>query len=468
MEILSLQFAIFVLFAVIVYHVLPFKYKKLWLILSSSYFYILFDVRFFLVLVLLGIANFWLAKKQIISEKSSHFSSLPLLLNLSAFGLLKVFSSRYAGSVIGLTNQFQSTWLLPVGFSFYILQLISFQLDIRSRKIVHLPSLEDFSLYLVYFPKLLSGPIEKPRVFFERLASPKVVDNGLISHGLGLIFLGVLRKLFIANLLSQVMPDWINEAHSIGWPQVIGFVLLVYNDFAGYTSIVRGVSCLFGIELSPNFQQPFLSRNFSEFWNRWHISLSTWLRETIFFPLSRKLGRNSGSRIAVGCAIIVPPMVTMLASGFWHGASLAMILWGGLQGAFLINERLIYDRWPRLRPQSLPWIGRFLSGLIVLLLFSFSMVPFAVNAAKPTLIIWSGLFTKTGFAMNQAVIPILLLGGFSFLLDVLSQKSGKELWWEDLPIIALSAVMAAGLIILAIAVLLNTVTPGSVFIYQGF
>lgn len=468
MEIISLQFAGFVLIIVSIYHLLPPGNKKWWLLASSVFFYLLIDIRYVLVLTILVLINYWLGNRILQSKRPGVYSNLTFILNLSAFGLLKILSSRYTPQIFGGEGDFQSTWLLPVGFSFYLLQLISFQLELRNGRISKLPPLLDFSLYFVYFPKLLSGPIEKPRIFLERLSSPGLVNNAAISRGFGLIFIGVLRKLLIANLLTLYMPNWIGDINKVGWSHVIGYVILLYNDFAGYTSVVRGVSCLFGIELSANFQQPFLARNFSEFWNRWHITLSTWLRETIYFPVSRNLSRNSGSFLPVVLAYLVPPLVTMLASGFWHGASLAMLLWGGLQGILLILERAIYERWPGLRPQSLTIMGKSISGIIVFLLFSLSMVPFAVNSVKPTLGIWSGLFSRSGYVMNQSVIPVLVLGGFSFFLDFLSQKAGKDIWWEDMKMIPRSAIIAIGIIILAVALVMNTTTSGNVFIYQGF
>ncbi len=332
MEIISLQFAAFVVIVVSIYHLLPFSLKKSWLLVVSIIFYFLIDLRYLFVLALLVFMNYWFAYRFFHSSQTKKFTNFALLLNISSFGLLKILTSRYPSQFFGGSEIFQSGWLLPVGFSFYVLQLISFQLDIRNKRITDLPSLLDFALFLLYFPKLLSGPIEKPKLFLKQLDSPKVVDNATISHGAGLIFLGVFRKIVIANLLSFYMPNWTKDIYIVGWSHVFGYVILLYNDFAGYTSVVRGVSYLLGIELSPNFQQPFLSQNFSEFWNRWHISLSTWLRENIYFPLSRKLSRNSGSFFAVTSAIVIPPMITMLASGFWHGASLAMLLWGSLQG----------------------------------------------------------------------------------------------------------------------------------------
>jgi D-alanyl-lipoteichoic acid acyltransferase DltB (MBOAT superfamily) len=468
MALISVDFAIFACVVILIFHISPVSFKKPWLLLASLFFYFLIDVRFFCVLAILGMTNYWLAIRSLASQKKALYSNAAFFIDISSFGLVKILSSHYLEQVSISSGSNGICWILPVGFSFYLLQLISFQLDFRAGRIKVIPSFMDFALFICYFPKVLSGPIEKPVNFLKQITSPRKMTSLDIYHGFGLIFIGLIRKLFIANILSVFMPDWISEAHSINWLQMIGYVILIYNDFAGYTAIVRGISHLLGIVLSPNFQQPLLSRNFSEFWTRWHMSLSTWLRETIFFPLSRKLGRNSGNFTEKMISIIIPPMLTMLASGFWHGASLAMMVWGGLQGIYLVLERLLYERHPGLRPASLSNFGKMLSTTLVFILFIFSMVPFAAGATKHSFIIWKGLLSPEGFSLPQKAIPLVCLVIFSFFLDFLSNRIGKEAWWEDLPMIPRSAVIALGLIILFTAIWINTAAPGEVFIYQGF
>jgi D-alanyl-lipoteichoic acid acyltransferase DltB (MBOAT superfamily) len=271
--------------------------------------------------------------------------------------------------------------------------------------------------------------------------------------------------LLIVKILYFFIPNWLVDADKVGWVQVITFTLLLYNDFTGYTSIVRGLSCMFGLELSENFQQPFFARNFSEFWNRWHITLSTWLRETIYFPLSRKLGKNQNMLVF---AIILPPLATMLASGFWHGASLAMIVWGTIHGVYLIAERLLYEKFPRMRPQNLSKFWQGVSMVVVFILFTFTMVPFAVTTFKPTLMVWKNMLIQPSIGMQAATPLLFAVVVFSFILDFLAQRKKAELWWQDMPLLPRSAVIAFGIILLAVAIGLNIQTAGSVFIYQGF
>jgi len=466
MDLISLPFAGFFIVALLVYQVLPVERRKLWLLIISIVFYGFLDIRYLIVLTLLTVFNYWFALKLNKSKKNfDTFFSLSLLLNLSVFILLKFLTSRYVGLVFPAANEFTEKWLLPVGFSFYILQLISLHLNIHNGLLTKIPGFVDFALYLAYFPKITSGPIEKPRPFFEKLSTLAGVENFNFSRGLGLILIGLIRKMLIVKILSFFIPNWMADTGTVGWVQILTFTLLVYNDFAGYTNIVRGLSCLFGLELSENFLQPFFARNFSEFWSKWHITLSTWLRETIYFPLSRKLGKNARQPVL---AFVIPPVAAMVASGFWHGASLAMLVWGLIHGAYLIVERLLYERFPRLRPQNLPTYLQIGSMVVVFLLFTFSMVPFAVTTFKPTLLVWKNMLIHPGLGIGSATPLLIVTMGFSFVLDYLAQRKKTELWWQEWPLIPRSAVVAFGIILLAVAIGLNIQTAGTVFIYQGF
>ncbi len=467
MEIISVSFLFFVIISCILNVFFKGRLRNIWLVIISVIFYLSWDVRFILVLILLILVNYWLFKFIQRREKKRFFYNTQLFLNIGIFIVVKLLSSHYMNYPIYDENPVIARIILPVGFSYYMLQLISFQLDVSNKKIP-VPNLVDFSLFFLYFPKILSGPIEKPRLFLPKLAEIKKVDFQLFLTGTNLIILGLVRKLFIANILFYVLPDWLHEINTISWSHVIGFVLYVYNDFAGYTLIIRGVSCYFGIELSSNFLQPLLSRNYSEFWNRWHISLSTWLRENIYFPLSRKLNRMQNIPMGKTISYIAPPLLTMMASGFWHGASLALLLWGVIFGLLMILERFVFEKWPSVRVFSAQGFGAWISRFIILISFSMAMVPLCLNATKASFRVWRNLFSEAGFQMNDAVIPVLLLGLFSFVLDYASEKSGKEIWWEDLHVIPRSAIVAFGLLLIGISIIIISFYPSSVFIYQGF
>jgi D-alanyl-lipoteichoic acid acyltransferase DltB (MBOAT superfamily) len=467
MEIISWNFAAFSCISLVIYHLLPQKLKNYWLLGISGYFYLYLSERIFLVLALLVLVNYLLGK-WVYQRQNKNLALIPLLMNIGSFFLIKVMSSDFCNTLVNSMNMFNWKVFLPVGFSYYILQLISFQMDVRNGKLAEFPRFQEFALYLFYFPKLLSGPIEKPRPFLAKLANPRVVDNALFARALNMILLGLIRKMFIANILQSFLPDWNNAPESVGWIQAICFVLYVYNDFAGYTLIVCGISNLFGIELSPNFLNPLLSRNFSDFWNRWHITLSSWLRENIYYPVSRKLSRNSGKAFEVFAAFVFPPLLTMLASGFWHKASPALILWGTLLGLFMIFERLLFETWPQLKKGSQSGYGRFVASSIIFLLFSFAMVPLASNSPETSFAVWKNLLSGAGFNISKSVWPVISLGGFSFFLDIMSELKGRQIWWEEMKLVPRSAIVAIGITIVVISLLLSTYFPSRVFIYQGF
>lgn len=386
-----------------------------------------------------------------------------LIGNILAFGLLKWLTSPY----IQTPGEDAIGWILPVGFSFYILQLISFQMDVRLKRLSHLPSLIDFLLYLVYFPKLVSGPIEKPGTFFKRLENLQTVNNQLADRALGLILNGLIRKVLIANMLRILVPPLSGPDPQVSWLSFFVFGFQLYNDFLGYTDIVRGVSLLFGIELTQNFQQPFLARNFSEFWSRWHISLTTWLRETIYFPLGRKLGRLT-STAGIVLAFVIPPLLTMLASGFWHGVTLGMLSWGIGHGALLVMERLSYQIFPGLRPDRLKLPIQWLFRVLTFLIICFTWIPFTFQGLNQSIRFIEHMTALPLITKHLSPVVPLLLVLLSFALDIVIQRSGRDLWWQNLPKPMVALYVTTCLILLTAAFTYQLQEPVITFIYQGF
>jgi alginate O-acetyltransferase complex protein AlgI len=466
MEIVSLNFAAYTVITAVIYHLLSRKYKSIWLLGISYLFYFLVDVRYALVLFILSSINYLLASW---SQKSKSVRVLPniaVALNLLSFLLLKWLSSRYSGSLFGVGNN-PAGWLLPVGFSFYVLQLISFQIAIKKMKFTDLPPFGRFLLCFSYFPKLLSGPIEKPVLFLQKLDRPKLVDISVLGDAFGLIFIGLLRKVLIADGLTGMVSQNFKTDGNPSWLSILVYGIILYNDFAGYTSIVRGVSLFFGIELSPNFQQPYLARNISEFWSSWHISLTTWLRETIFFPLSRKIAKQKGF-IYLLMNVCVPPLVTMLASGLWHGFSLGMLVWGAIYGVLLIIERLLYEIWPVLRPSRLNPMGQFVSWAITFFIVCMSWLPFSTITLKQSISAIIYLFINPTFSgHSQPGFPMVLIL-LSFVFDYLSQKFRSEFWWRYLSQPLRTIGLAVCLFMLAAAFIYHLHSPVDIFIYQGF
>ena len=460
MQILSLPFLLFAAVTLAVYYLLARRAQNIWLLLASYFFYTAISWQYALVLLAVTLVNFWIGRK----AASRGWLALGVGLNLSSFVALKLLSGPYGPRLLPIPPDALGL-LLPVGFSFYILQAISYLIDIHNRQADAADDLVDFALTLSYFPKMLAGPIERPARFLSDLRADRRVDGTALARGLGLILVGLLRKIILADRLASFLPPTIfsdpaafSSLDKLIWLLVFTFGL--YNDFAGYTSIVRGLSALMGIELSPNFRQPFFANSLSDFWTRWHISLSFWLRDYIFFPARRWLMQRRWPRLL---AIIVPPLVTMLASGFWHGAYASVMLWGGLHGTYLVLEQLFKSKAPR--PSNR--IRSTLSVLAVFGITTLTLIPFAASSLRAALEYFTGLFAFTAQITTTLPAPDLLAAtALTLWLDWQESRHATDaffLKWTPRAQ-AWGFALALWLLILFLGPQAGVVT----FVYQGF
>lgn len=476
MQITSGQFAIFTIFTLIVYYILPRRQQNYWLLLASYAFCITWAWQFAVVLFIVTTINYVLAQRQRL-EGQGHKGSLwtAVGFNIAVFSFFRL-SGFYVEEMetllrsLGLASELGvMQFLLPVGLSFYILENIAYQIDVHRGQMKPADDFVDYALFQAYFPKLLAGPIERAGVFLPKLAQQRVVDNDALARSFTLIAIGAFRKILIADTLTDMMP-WdlfvapanFGALELWGWLFVYGFAL--YNDFAGYTSIVRGVSGMFGIEISQNFLQPYLSRNFSEFWNSWHITLSHWLRDYIYFPTMRALIRRDRRRASV-INIAVPPIVTMLISGLWHGFSLQMLAWGGLHGTFQVAERALSLRGKVVPPDQLPLWRKILATGVVFILVMWAWVPFRMEL--PVAIeFWQQLlsFNDFGLRYRRLVFSVVYVLA-AVMLDVMQRYYQDECLFLRWPRLAQSFLLAAVLFFIII-VSFGTVTQP--FVYQGF
>lgn len=476
MTITSFSFVGFVFASVGIYYLLPRRAQIYWLLACSYIFHISWAVQFAMVLFLSTLANFWLARR--LHPGAAHrpgflwvgigFNLLTLVVfRLADFyvpeitTLLQKLNIEIAGDGLRI--------LVPVGISYYVLENISYLVDVYRGQMKASDDLIDFGLYLAYFPKLLAGPIERARSFLPKLGQPRLPDQYGLARSATLIFVGLTRKIIVADTLAASIPA---EIFSMPvyfsapelWFWLIVYAFALYNDFAGYTSIVRGVSGLFGIELSANFNYPYFARNFSEFWNRWHISLSHWLRDYIYYPLSRWLIRRVPGRNHP-VSLIIPPLVTMLASGLWHGFHWHMLLWGGLHGLYLVLERLYFLWQPAAtQPPQSTW-RQVVSILVIFLLVTLAWVPFRMDIPV-ALAYWKGLlnWTSWSFFYNRVVLLLPLLA-FAVGLDWLQSRKQGELTFLGWPWPVQAAFLAGVLFVIFI---LAQVRQGNMFVYQGF
>jgi alginate O-acetyltransferase complex protein AlgI len=476
MQVTSGTFILLVAFSLAVYYRLPRRQQNIWLLLVSYAFCITWDWQFAGVMLFVTTVNYFAAKglhsahqnQKAVMWLAVGFNIFTLVIfrlgNFFVPGFMTLLNGLGINTELGIIQI-----LLPVGLSFYIVENISYQVDVYRRKIKPSHHFVDYALYQAYFPKLLAGPIERAGSFLPKLAQPRLVDNEVLARSIALIASGAFRKLLIADTLTAMIPWEVFGAPANlgglelwGWLLVYGFAL--YSDFAGYTSIVRGVSGLFGIELSLNFQAPYFARSFGEFWNRWHMTLSHWLRDYIYFPILRaRLKRNRSRTYPLN--VILPPLTTMLVSGLWHGFSLHMLVWGALHGIYQVGEYALSLRGPVVPPDQRPRWRQVLSMAVVFLLVMWAWVPFRLE--MPVAVqFWGqllnlGEFTLTYRRLVVAFVYVLA----AVLLDVIQHHYRDEVFVLRWPRVAQSFLLAT-VIFLIIITTVGTATPP--FVYQGF
>jgi D-alanyl-lipoteichoic acid acyltransferase DltB (MBOAT superfamily) len=464
-EIISLEFLILTVVTASVYYILSPRAQIIWLLGVSYFFYVTWSVWYVTVLLVFTTLNYLLAK-QIERSRSRTLLLAGILINAGSLVSLKFLTGPYGANLIEQTGTSTLTGiLLPIGFSFYVLQAISYLIDVYRSQVEAEKDFLQFALYLAYFPKMLAGPIEPAKNFLPQLKRERIVDREGIEEGIYLILLGLLRKVVIANHLSNLLPAEIfstpEEFSSLErgvWLLVFAFIL--YNDFAGYTSIVRGISFLLGIRLSPNFRQPFLARSFSDFWARWHITLSEWLRDYVFYPVRRGLMQARGSH---WMALVLPSMLTMLISGFWHGASLALLFWGFLHGVYLVLEQVL------LQFRVLPAAGRkatFYSALVFILV-TLAWIPFNTPSLRATGRYLSGFLPLYSASFEVLVLPdLFLLIFFSLWIDWQEQYHGDLAFPRKWSVARQSWSVAAWIVLLVL--FSSTGIDLSRFVYEFF
>ena len=476
MKITSGLFALALFASLAVYYGLPRRAQNYWLLLISYAFCVSWAWHFALVMAVTTAINFGLGQ-HIYRDGRGRKKLLWMAIGFNVFVLAFFRSSQFfiPELTTWLTNLGVATesgvvqLLLPIGLSFYIVENISYQVDVYRGQVKAAHDLAGYALYQAYFPKLLAGPIERASSFLPKLEQPRVVDNDVLARSFTLIIVGLLRKLIIADSLIASMPEEVFTTPALlsayelwGWLIVYGFAL--YNDFAGYTSLVRGISGLFGIELSLNFQQPYFARNFGEFWNSWHITLSHWLRDYIHSPLLRGLLRRNRSRRSVP-NIVVPPLMTMLVSGLWHGFSIQMLVWGGLHGVYQIGERVLSLRGPVVPMDRRPWWRQLLAMGVVFVLVMWAWVPFRVEMPV-AMQLWRQLLALGSFGLQYKRL-VLALGYVivSFIIDLLQYRYQDEFVFLRWPQLVRAFALAT---IIFLVIIASTGTISDPFVYQGF
>lgn len=332
----SIPFAVFLPIIFILYWICPSKYRYLFLLAASFYFYMYMDPKY--IFFLLGTVTVsYLLALALDSARDVFRKKLYLFIGILALiGVLALL--KYSGFIIEIAGLPSPAiqFMLPVGISFYTFQTLGYLIDIYRGKYPAERHFGYYCLFVSFFPQILSGPIGRGDVLLPQLKKERTFDIYQASYGMKLMAVGYFKKLVVAGLLAPTVDKIYDNPESyVGLAYIIAtfmFALQIYCDFSGYTDIAIGCAKLFGMELSENFKTPYFSRSIKEFWSRWHISLSTWFRDYLYIPL----GGNRVGKIR-HCFNL---MLTFLVSGLWHGAGINYILWGGIHGFYQIIETI--------------------------------------------------------------------------------------------------------------------------------
>jgi len=353
----SVHFLVFFVVVYGLYRLLPHRAQNVLLLAASYYFYAAWDWRFLGLLVGSTLVDFTCARVMAAcSTRRARRAALAVSLawNLSVLGFFKYFNF-FADNLAALfaaigwrADFFTLHVLLPIGISFYTFITIGYVIDVYRRQFEATKSLLDYALFLAYFPHLVAGPILRASQLLPQIARPRAITAAQLREGLWLIGWGLFKKMVVADNLARIVDRVFHASASPSGLEVLlglyAFAFQVYGDFSGYTDIARGTSKLMGIELSVNFRFPYFVRTPAEFWQHWHITLSTWLRDYLFLPMSYALSRRLDGVRWLGLRdefwiYAGATMVTMLLGGLWHGAAWSFVLWGAYQGLLLVAFR---------------------------------------------------------------------------------------------------------------------------------
>ncbi len=433
----SLDFLIFFPIVTLIYFVIPHKIRYIWLLVCSYYFYMCWNAAYALLLFVSTFIT-WLSglaignivkngKDDANRQQSKGIVAISFILNLTILAFFK-----YAGFAVNSVNQlFQAVGirfvvpkvdvLLPVGISFYIFQALSYTVDVYRGDVKVEKNLLKYMVFVSFFPQLVAGPIERSSRLLEQFYEKHSFDFERVCRGLMIMLWGFFQKLVVADRLAVLVNQvFLYNSYYSGIEIIIAvmfFAVQIYCDFAGYSNIAIGASQVMGFELMENFRQPYLANSVSDFWRRWHISLTSWFRDYLYIPL----GGNRKGKLAKYRNI----MIVFLTSGLWHGANWTYVVWGGLNGLFQViadltkKPRQKLKAFFKIRQESGSW--RILSTVITFILVDFTWIFFRADSMADALQIISRIFSQFNpWVLVDGTLYTLGLSQVDFWIGILS------------------------------------------------
>ena len=425
------QFFAFLGIVLTLFYASPRSWRRVILLAASYFFYMCWIPKFILLLLALTAIDYT-AARWIAGTSSPRARKIALIVSLAAnLGLLGFFKyyNFFADNIAYLLHQpagaFSMSIILPLGISFHTFQSMSYVIDVYRRERQPITNPIDYALYISFFPQLVAGPIVRAREFFGDLYHWRTPAAEEVLRGLLLVLFGLAKKVVMADQLAQVANEYfknpaLHPGMLAGWSGVIAFGLQIYFDFSGYTDMAIGMAGLLGFHFPVNFRRPYLASSITDFWRRWHISLSRWLRDYLYIPL----GGNRRGRLLTYRNL----MLTMLLGGLWHGASWNFVLWGGYHGALLSLERIAGRR--KLAQQASSTALYAFQAVLTFALVMIGWVFFRAATLQDSVFILRQLFSG---APGTLPIPVweIYLALTTLFLALLEEK--KE-WFEKIAV----------------------------------
>jgi alginate O-acetyltransferase complex protein AlgI len=434
----TLHFAVLFTAVLIAYFSMSHKRQNALLLAASYFFYACWDWRFLSLIFLSTAVDFYVgAALARISDARNRkrIVTWSVVFNLGFLAVFKYYNFFSDGlqtllSSLGFNVHITTLEVaIPVGISFYTFQSMSYAIDIYRREIRPTERFNDFALSVAFFPHMVAGPIQRARSLIDQVERPRVVTRQDFADGLHLILWGLFKKMVIAdNLALTVDKAFSTGPHDPSLVAVgtLAFALQIYGDFSGYTDIARGAARLLGFDLMLNFNLPYFARNPQDFWRRWHISLSTWLRDYLYFSLGgSRLGEWKTYRNL---------LLTMVLGGLWHGASWTFVIWGFYHGSLLCAHRFAVTYLPM--PAATSGLWKVCS---IVLMFGVTLYGWMIFRATDVWQLWSMTKALGGFRPDvevaRGIVKILFYCWPLFLLQFFQLKTGDLMCLRKAPIV---------------------------------
>lgn len=401
----------------LVYFITPKKYRNIPLLIFSLLFYFLGEPKYIIVLVLSCIINYYLSKLMTY-KKTKKYKKLFLVIAL-IYDIGQLLYFKYTDFFISNINNIFNLNIsllhivMPIGISFFTFQIIAYIIDVYNNK--HKPSnkLTDFIMYVSLFPQLIAGPIVR-YADVEKEITKREISFTKFSQGINRFVIGLSKKVLLANVLGEFATALVEETILASWLKPILFTLQIYFDFSGYSDMAIGLGLMLGFHFLENFNYPLIAKSITDFWRRWHMSLSTWFRDYVYIPL----GGNRVSKIKWIRNIFIVWFLT----GFWHGASWNFIIWGLYFGILLVIEQLFLGKYLE-KTKILKYIYTSIIVIISFLIFSVDSVPEIITNLKNMFFLsnipFTSLETTYYFRSYLILLIISIIGATPLLKNII-------------------------------------------------